>query len=149
MTDVNVRTSSIISYLSEIGVEGVENIIKNCLSLIHSNSPLEGAAVFTKMERIISASDDLGYVILMVNRRKSSLTESMNKLKDPLFTALVRQARPSTLAIECEIRLQNEEVANYEYEISKYEDLILYLNHLDRALSEYGRLLREKLNYGK
>ena len=53
MTDVNVRTSSIISYLSELGIDGVENILRNCLSLIHTASPLEGAAVFTKMERII------------------------------------------------------------------------------------------------
>lgn len=146
--DTNTKASSILTSLSEfldIGESGVE-IIKDCLNTIHQASPLDAHVVFNRIEHIISLSDDLSYLILSINRKRTSMLRELKTIKDPQFVALVRADRPSTAAIESEIRLSKPIIKDIEYNISIIDDTLIYLNHIEKGLNDYSRLLRDKLN---
>lgn len=70
----NDKINSIVNLMSEIidiGDNGV-TILKNSVSLLHMSSPTVLAEVHARIDRVISASDDLAWIILMLNREKKS-----------------------------------------------------------------------------
>ena len=144
-----MRISNIVECLETIVSVGNEgrSILKNCLSLLHMAAPAEPAGVFSRIERIISASDDLAWIILMVNRAKASLDSNIKRVKDPEFTMLVRSGRPSTVAIESEIRMCHDEIRDMEEQLEIAKNLEDYLQHIEKGLDRCVWMLRDKAAY--
>lgn len=151
MENSDARVSSVVECLESIvgvGKEGV-SILKNCLSLLHMAAPAEPAGVFSRIERIVSASDDLAWIILMVGRAKSSIDSNIKRIKDPEFTMLVRSGRPSTVAIESEIRMNHDEILEMEERLQIANYLEDYLQHIEKGLDRCVWMLRDKASYLK
>lgn len=150
MVDQEYKIENIREYLKDIiDIGKSESIITNCLNSIREISPIDAPVAFAKMERITNLSDDLAWIISILNRRNNEMKRSVQKLKDPKYVALVRQNRPSSAAIEAEIRLTNKEVVEFEDKISRLENVIEYLNHIQKSLDSYLWILRDKIQYCK
>lgn len=150
MVDQEYKIENIREYLKDIiDIGKSESIIINCLNSIREISPIDAPVAFAKMERITNLSDDLAWIISILNRRNNEMKRSVQKLKDPKYVALVRQNRPSSAAIEAEIRLTNKEVVEFEDKISRLENVIEYLNHIQKSLDSYLWILRDKIQYCK
>lgn len=150
MVDQGYKIENIREYLKgivEIGES--ESIIVNCLNSIREISPIDAPVAFAKMERITNLSDDLAWIISILNRKNNELKRSVQKLKDPKYVALVRQNRPSSAAIEAEIRLTNKDIVEFEDKISRLENVLEYLNHIQKSLDNYLWILRDKIQYCK
>lgn len=149
MADIESRLKIIAQYLNENLDIDSDNLksLDDSINLIHQPSPLDGAGVFTRVERAVSASDNLSWLITMVCNRRCNVSAELKKLKDPQFTLLVRQQRPSTQAIESEIRWTNEEVAALEDKLATIDNIINYLNSIESNIDRYIWILREKARF--
>jgi hypothetical protein len=58
---------------------------------------------------------------------------------------LVRQGRPSSEAINSEVRWKNESLYDLEEDIRSVENIIDYLVHLEESLERYLYMLKDKL----
>lgn len=148
---VDSKISRIISYINEninIG-DKCNDIIEECINLIHQGLPVDNAGVFSKLSHCNSASDDLAYVIMSVRKVRSDIEKELRKLKDPKFTILVRSGRPSSQAIESEIRFTIPEVANLEDKLSTFDNILDYLNHIEKCLDRNIWILRDLAQYIK
>lgn len=132
----------------EIG-ERCNDIIDNCINLVHSQYPSDNAVVFSKLNNFISASEDLAYVILCIRRYKTEKEQELRSIKDPKFTILVRGDRPSTQAIESEIRTTIPKVAGIEQELMNINNILDYLSHIEKCLDRSIWSLRDIASYIK
>lgn len=151
MTDINERVNEIYSYLSEvidIGESG-KTVIRESLSSIKQISPIDGALLFSKMERIISLSDDLSYIVSSINRKRNSLESEIKSIKDPKYVALVRQNRPSSAAIEAEIRITVKDISTLEDKLKILDNVLVYLDSIQKSMDRYIWMLNSKTVYLK
>lgn len=147
--DQNSKISQVGQYVKDTsGEQGVE-VLRTCLDILHQPMPLESGQIFLKLERITSSSEDLGYVIMCINTLKNKKVTEVRKIKDPQFTLLTRQGRPSTQAVECEIRFSNKDLYDMEQEIGILTAIEEYLRHIEKSLDRYMWLLRDKISYLK
>lgn len=143
------KLSQLAEYVEKTsGEQGVETI-KTCLDILHQAMPLEIGQVFTRLERITSVSEDLAYVIMCINKYKSKKVSEIRRIRDPEFTILTRKGRPSTQAVECEIRFSHTELYDMEDEVEIISSIEKYLQHIEKSLDRYMWLLRDKISYTK
>ena len=145
------KIDAIINYINDnvsIG-DKCNDIIKECINLIHQSVPCDNAGVFSRLAHFNSVSDDLSYVILSTRKVRNNIEKELKKLKDPKFTILVRSGRPSTQAIESEIRFTMKEVADLEDKLITFDNIIDYLNHLEKCLDRSIWILRDLAQYIK
>lgn len=149
MADVDSRIKIIAKYLQDnLDIEETDlKSLEDAINLIHQPSPLDGAGVFTRVERSISASDNLLWLVTMISNRRVLVDADLKKLKDPQFTLLVRQQRPSTQAIESEIRWNNETVAELENKLTTIDNILSYIKSIESNIDRYIWILREKARY--
>lgn len=147
MQNIDDRVKAIYEYLLDIQNLSADEIrmLKRAISILHEVSPVDKPLIFKKMDDIVSASDDLYWVILVIRRRLNSVKADINVIKDPMFTALVRQGRPSTVAIEHEIRFNNGRVQELEEQQDTLENILDYVLHVQKCLDDYNWMLRDKL----
>ena len=119
--------------------------IKVCLDDIAEFSPADKPMLFSKMERIIEDSDKLGWCIFSVRQQLNKMESVYRKIKDPEYVILVRQGRPSSEAINSEVRWKNESLYDLEEDIRSVENIIDYLVHLEESLERYLYMLKDKL----
>lgn len=125
------------------------NIIKTAINLISEISPTDITVIFSKLDNIIETSNNLGYVIYYCNQYKINLTRKYRNLKDPAFTSLTLKQRPSTLAIESEIRTKYPEIAELEYQVETITNAIDYLNHIELNLERRIWSIKDRLQMSK
>lgn len=149
MADIISRVSNIGEYLKDKVDLSDENIdsIRNAINQIHQASPTEAAGVFSRMERLISASDDLSWVITCIRRKRNEIFKNIRSIKDPQFTILVRQGRPSTQAIEAEIHFNNKELSEIEEIYATLGNIDEYLSHILDLINNYNWALKDKVGY--
>lgn len=138
--------SSFINSFIDIG-NSFEDSVESCIRIIHQNLPVDNSGIFSRMTKCNSLSDDLSYVILCIQNKKNEIDKSLKEKKDPKFTLLIRSGRPSTQAVECEIRATNSEIAELENTLLKFENICEYLYHLDKCLDRYIYSLKDLAQY--
>lgn len=151
MVNINERVNEIYNYLLpviDIGESG-KYIIYDSISAIRQISPIDGAQLFSKMEKIISLSDDLSWVVSSINRKRNCIESDLKSIKDPKYVALVRQNRPSSAAIEAEIRITIKDVSILDNQINILDNILSYLDSIQRSLDRYIWMLRDKISYSR
>lgn len=143
-----ITISTLLSDVSPIG-ESETKIISECLNIIREVSPIDGPLIFSKMERVVSLSDDLAWIISMLNVTRNGIKRDVMKAKDPKYVSLVRQNRPSSAAIEAEIRLSNKDIVDLETKEDNISIVIDYLNNIQKSLDRYLWVLKDKEQYSK
>lgn len=119
--------------------------VKTCLEDITELSPADKPTLFRKMERVIEDSDRLSWCIFSVRQQYAKLNSAYRKIKDPEYTILVRQGRPSNEAINSEIRFRNDSLYDLELKLTTIENIITYLDHVELSLERYLYMLKDKL----
>lgn len=147
MLSIDETSSKLYEYLLEIVELSPDELmtIKVALKYIREIAPTDRPLIFTRLENMVSASEDLSWVIMVVNRKLSEIKAKINNIKSPAFTTLVRQGRPSTQAIEYEILFANPELKDLEMHKSTLVNIIEYLNHIEKSIDRYIFVLRDKL----
>lgn len=146
MISIDVKMSQIYEYLSEVIKLSPEELraIKTAIGAIHEMTPADGPGVMSKTQNMIAISEDLSWVISSITRMHHKINKEIKKIKDPEFVMLVRQGRPSTQAIESEIRFNNDNLVNLEEDIEIIENILDYLKHVETGIERYIWLLRDK-----
>lgn len=148
---MNDKIEDIINYISGIVNIGdrCNETIKECINLIHQSVPVDNSGVFSRLSRCNAVSDDLVYIIMNVKKRRNIVESELKKNKDPKFTILVRSGRPSTQAIESEIRVTTPIVSELENKLSEFDNILEYLNHLEKCLDRLIYIMRDLAQYIK
>jgi hypothetical protein len=151
MDSISSRINDICEYIKSITSLSEQEVtsLRTCIDLIHQSTPTEAAGIFSRTERLISASDDLSWLSTSLTRKKNDLLSELKKLKDPVFVSLVRQGRPSTQAIESEIRFSDDKVQVIEDSIGTVENILNYLSAIEKNIDRYIWTLRDKSQYSK
>lgn len=123
------------------------NIIKTCTNDIREMTPTDKPLVFRKSEKVTDDSQKLSWLIYSIKVKLSDITSNYKRVKDPEYTMLVRQQRPSGAAIEAELRFRNDTLYEIEKKIETIDNIIAYLNHLQLSIDRYLRILNDKLRY--
>lgn len=148
--DQKSKLVTISVLLSDINLGNAEvKIISECLNIIREVSPIDGPLIFSKMERVISLSDDLAWIISILNSMRNNVRRDIMKVKDPKYVSLVRQNRPSSAAIEAEIRISSKDIIELETKEDNISIVIDYLNNVQKSLDRYLWVLRDKEQYNK
>ena len=134
------------NYLVTKGICSEQNVetIKMAIAHIHAMFPGDKISANTKNQQLIAIQDDLSWVTLAVKRYYVNKVNEYNKLRDPVYTTLVRNNRPSKEAIECEIRHRDNTVYDMEQEINTLNNIIWYLEHLNDSIDKYMRSMKFK-----
>lgn len=145
--DIDSRVRSIYEYMLNVVELSPEEIrlLKNAVHLLHEISPVDRPLIFKKMDDIISASDDLSWLVLVLKRNLDSIKRKISDIKSPAFTMLVRQGRPSTVAIEHEIRFSNKQLPDLEDKEKIVENILEYVVYVQKCLGDYSWVLIDKL----
>lgn len=151
MINIDTKVSQIYEYLVDIIQLSPEEIraVKAAIGILHEVPPTDAPVLFSKIDRLISISEDLSWVISMITKKQHQIKSSIKKIKDPEFTMLVRQKRPSTQAIESEIRFNHEELTDMEENLDIIDNMIDYLKHLELGIDRTIWLLKDKISYIK
>lgn len=151
MINLDTRMSQIYEYLVEIVKLSPEEMraVKSAIGAIHEISATDGPGLFSKMNNLISLSEDLAWVISVITKKQHEIKKSIKIIKDPDFVMLVRKGRPSTQAIESEIRFNHEELVQMEENLEITSNLIDYLHHVEVSIDRYIWLLKDKISYMK
>lgn len=151
MTTSKDRTKVIVEYLGDIVKLSSEEIsyVQLAISAVHELSGGDGISIFNKMDKIISISEDLSWVISSLNKYRHDLNKQIKIIKDPEFTMLVRKGRPSIQAIESEIRFNHKELTDLEEDLEILDNMIGYFDHLELSIDRYIWMLRDKAKYIK
>lgn len=146
--DVNDTSRELLEYLRDVIELSPENIrvIKSSLAAIKEQAPSDVPLILRKIERLIDLSQDLSWIILVMKRRFHELTREMKVMKDPQYVMLVRQGRPSSAAIEAEIRFTNKDLYTVEDNIEIVRNIIEYLQKIIDSMDKYSWLLKDKLS---
>lgn len=148
---MNDKIDKLIEYIDDIVDIGdkSKNTLYECINLIHQTVPVDNAGVFSRLARCVSVSDDLSYVILSIEQARNKIEVELRHNKDPKFTILVKSGRPSTQAIESEIRFTVPVVAELESKLLHYDSILSYLNHLEKCLDRNIWIMRDLASYIK
>lgn len=119
--------------------------LKTGLLAIKEMSPSDKPSVFRKMEYIIEVSENVSWCIFALKQHLNTFIKCERQIKDPEYSLLVRQGRPSSEAINSEIRWKNESLYDLDYKISVIENTIEYINHIEQSLERYLYMLKDKL----
>lgn len=149
MINLDVMSSKLYEYLSDIVELSSEErmSIKLALKLIREIAPTDAPLVFKRLEELTSVSEDISWVTMVVKRKLSSIKTEIDSIKAPNFTALVRQGRPSTQAIEYEILFNNSKLKELESNKETLSNIVEYLQHIEKSIDRYIFILRDKLKY--
>lgn len=141
------RAKAIYEYLLDIMEMSPDEVrmLKKALSMLHEISPVDKPLIFKKMEEIISASDDLSWIVMAIKNRRSKIKKDIDDIKAPAFTALTRQGRPSTIAVEYEIKFTHDELSDLEESKEIIDNILDYVQHVQKCLDDYSWMLRDKL----
>ena len=123
------------------------DIINVCIKEIREASPTDKPILFRKGDRLIDYSQRLSWVIYSVKSYRDKLVKELNKKKDPEYTMLVRQGRPSKDAIEAELRFKFQDLYDEEYELNTFNNFVDYLEHIELSLDRYLKMLKEKNHF--
>lgn len=151
MIDIDERVTKILEYLldnTDIGESGISSI-KTSIAIIHETAPTDIPIIFRTMDRIISASENLSWTVLVLRRHKYYIQMECKNIKDPEFTALTRRGRPSTTAIESEIRFNNSQLSALECQIDTLAGIIDYLQHIELCLDRKLWSLKDRISMSK
>ena len=151
MIDTNNKINDLKGFLSGIlqFSDAEINVIKMCINYLHEQAPVEIPLIILKTNNLISASDDLAWVCLSVNRKINELEANIKRIKAPEFTALTRQGRPSSTAIEYEILHNHDELADMEEMLGTLQKFYDYLKHIEKSIDRYLWMLRDSGNFNK
>lgn len=138
--------NSTLNKFLEIGESEME-IINSAIGLTHQVSPIDGSQLFARMELVIAVSDDLEWIINSIVRKRNEKENDIRKIKDPKYVALVRQGRPSSAAIEAEIRITLKDIREQEELIQLIDSMISYLQFVQRNLDRYLSILKSKSQF--
>ena len=119
--------------------------LKTGLLAIKEMSPSDKPSVFRKMEYIIEVSENVSWCIFALKQHLKTFIKCERQIKDPEYSLLVGQGRPSSEAINSEIRWKNESLYDLDYKISVIENTIEYINHIEQSLERYLYMLKDKL----
>ena len=134
--EIDERVQIIIDYLAnnlQLRDREIQGI-KMALSVIHETKPTDLHLIRDKLDKTNIASEDLAWSMFIIKQHLATIRKECRKLKDPIFTSLVRKGRPSTSAIESEIRMVSEQVSDYEDEITSIENILEYLKHIETCI---------------
>lgn len=147
--ELSGRVSRIYDFLiDELGLSNEEvNNMKSAISMVHELSPTDGPGLFSKMNNMISVSDDLSWIISVIRNKCSEIRRKIREIKDPDFVMLVRQGRPSTQAIESEIRFNHSEINDMEQKLEIFGNITEYLQSLNNNVDRYIWMLKDKTKY--
>jgi len=123
------------------------DMIQYCLNDITETSPNDKPGVFRKSEKIIQDSQNLSWCIYSLRLQYDHLNKAYRKIKDPEYTLLVRQQRPSSEAINSELRTKFEELYDLEEKLSTINNIIEYLTHIQTSMERYLYLLKDRLKH--
>lgn len=149
MINIDNISNKLYEYLTDIVELSQEErlSIKTALRLIRDIAPTDAPLVFKRLEDLTAISDDIAWVTMTVQRKLSEIKSEINSIKAPNFTALVRQGRPSTQAIEYEILFNNSELKDLENNKNILVNIVEYLQHIEKSIDRYIFILRDKLKY--
>lgn len=122
-------------------------VISYCINDIQEITPNDKPGVFHKSEKLIQDAQNLTWCILALKLQYDKLNKAYRMIKDPEYTILVRQGRPSSEAINSEIRFKNEQLYDLEEKLSTINNILEYLNHIQNSMDKYIYLLKDKLKY--
>ena len=151
MIDTNNKINDLKQFLGDTlqFTDAELNIIKTCMNYIHEQAPVEIPLIILKTNNLISASEDLAWICLSVNRKINEIEANIKRIKAPEFTALTRQGRPSTMAIEYEILYNHDELSDMEETLGTLQKFYDYLKHLEKSIDRYLWMLRDSGNFNK
>ena len=151
MLHIDSRLDQLYHYMVEVIELSSEEMmmVKTAIKNIHEMSPVDKPAIFSRMSNIITASEDLSWVTMIVTRKLNSVKSEIKAIKDPEFTILSRQGRPSTQAIEHEIRFMHSELLDLENKKDVLDNVLGYLEHVEKCLDNYQFLLKDKLKHSE
>lgn len=148
MSNKGLDMSSVLSKFIDIGDSELE-IINTAIGLTHQVTPIDGSQLFARMESVVSISDDLEWIINSITRKRNTKENEIRKIKDPKYVALVRQGRPSSAAIEAEIRISMKDIRDEEELIQLVDSITDYLKFVQRNLDKYLSILKLKAQFMK
>jgi len=147
--EVSTITENLFKYLEECVKLSKDELkaITFALHLIKEIMPMDGPQVFARQQTLITASEDLSWVITVINRKKSQINIQIKDLKAMDFTMLTRNGRPSAMAIDYEIYITHSDLKKLETDLSILENTYEYLTHIETSIDRLIWLLRDKLKY--
>lgn len=131
----------------ELLSESELSIVDKCLNDIKEMSPADKPSVFRKTEKIIEDSEDLSWCVYALRLQKVKLQKAYRVLKDPEYVTLVRLNRPSSEAINSEIRFRNEDMYRLEEDMAIVDNILAYIEHIQVSMERYLYMLKDKLKY--
>lgn len=149
--NIDELSTELFEYLKDVIELSPENIrtVKTALSMIREMSPSDIPNILRKIERLIDVSQDMAWINLAMKRKLHEMTREIKMKKDPQYVMLVKQGRPSSAAIEAEIRFTNKDMYDSENGIDVLNNVIEYFNKINESIEKYIWLLKDKLNSGK
>lgn len=149
--DVNDTSRELLEYLRDVIELSPDNIrtVKNCLAMIKELSPSDVPNILRKIEKLIDASQDMSWIVLVMKRKLHELTRELKVKKDPAYVMLVKQGRPSSAAIDAEIRFTNKDLYKLEDDIEIVKNIIEYFQKIIESMEKYSWLLKDKLGSDK
>jgi len=151
MMMLNEKTKAIQEHISGI-IEFSDrelDMIDRAIREIHEECPTDVPLLVKKSQSLILAGDDLYWVINVISRKHARMKSDIYRLKDPKFTALSRGGRPSSAAIEAEIRFTTDGVYKMEEDYENIGSLLDYLRVLSSMLDKYSWIIKDKLGVAK
>lgn len=149
MINIDAISSRLYEYLLNVVELSQEELmsIKIALKLIREIAPTDPPLIFKRLEDLSAISEDISWVKMVVKRKLYSVKSKIDSIKSPNFTALVRQGRPSTQAIEYEILFNNKDLGELESNKDTLNNIVEYLEHIEKSIDRYIFILRDKLKY--
>lgn len=152
MIDIDDKISVISDYLKKCCIDiGDKSLgdIKTAISLLKEIPPSDAPNTFNRIQKFISISDEISWIIMSLKRRKSIIDEQVKKIKVPEYTLLVRQGRPSSEAINMEILFKHEELMTLNSKMEFLDEFLEYLMSIQENISRYIWALRDRLQFLK
>jgi len=132
---------------NELLSEQEVQMIVECNNEIIQIAPTDKPQVFRKEERLIRCSQNISWCIFSLKLKASKIQDSYRRSRDPEYTILVRQGRPSAAAIETELRYKHPEFYETDEQIRILDNIIEFLGHLELSVERYMYMLRDKVRY--
>lgn len=147
----NKKINEIIDYIKseiELGDNEVKSI-NDMVSLIDDYVPTDLPILFKRLDNIITATGDISWTLAVLKKHRAKINAEYKHLKDPQFTSLTRKGRPSTMAIESEIRFNMPDVAEYEHRLEVLDGFIEYIEHLLKVSDSMQWAIKDRIALSK
>ena len=142
----------LVDYIKSANITFSEDefqMIRDAINTVIEASPTTTAGTCSRQERLTAASTDLAWIVLSLKRTRLRVDNSLKQIKDPQFVMLVRQGRPSTSAIEAEIRHTNDKVLALENNLQELDNLLEYMSNLEKNIDRKIWEMRDKASFAK